>query len=263
MFSFDTVFSFDIFSFDIFSFDIVALIFIAFSLGGVLKGATGVGAPFLAVPIMAILVDVPFAVAVFLVPNIVSNAGQIWRFRDNNQNAGFSRRFAVTGVIGAGIGTLALAAFSSVILTTAVAVVVLLYVTFRFFNPGWSLSLEAAGKIVRPVGAIGGFFQGAIGLSGPVAISFVSAVGLPRPQFIFTMSLYFFAMTLIQFPVQIGLGIMTWERAGYGLLALVPLLLGMAVGEKIGRRISKTTFDRVIIVVLTLLALRLLAQNYL
>lgn len=102
-----------------------------------------------------------------------------------------------------------------------------------------------------------------MGLSGPVAISFVNVVGLPRPQFIFTMSLYFFSMTLIQFPVQIGLGIMTWERAGLGFLARVPLLTGMAVGERIGRRISKTTFDRIIIALLTLLALRLLSENFL
>lgn len=38
-------------------------VFVAFLFGGILKGTTGVGAPFLAVPIMAIIVDVPFAVA--------------------------------------------------------------------------------------------------------------------------------------------------------------------------------------------------------
>ncbi len=241
----------------------IALVIAAFSLGGVLKGATGVGAPFLAIPIMAILVDVPFAVAVFLISNIVSNAGQIWRFRDSDENRRFSYGFAITGAMGASIGTLALAVFPSVILTTAVALVVLAYVLFRLFNPGWSLSLEAANKAVRYVGSIGGVFQGALGLSGPIAISFVSAIGFPRPQFIFTMSLYLFAMTLVQLPVQVGLGIMTWERAGLGTLALVPLLLGMVVGEVIGRRISKTTFDRIIIVLLTLLALRLLANNFL
>jgi len=245
-----------------FSIEILALVIAAFSLGGILKGATGVGAPFLAVPIMAILVDVPFAVAVFLISNIVANAVQIWRFRESNNKPVFSYWFAATGVMGAGIGTFALAALSSVVLTTTVAVFVLLYVSFRLFNPSWSLSWEAASKAVRPVGAIGGVFQGAIGLSGPVAISFVNAAGLPRPQFIFTMSLYFFAMTLIQLPVQIGLGIMTWERAGLGFLALLPLFLGMVAGEKIGSRFSKRTFDQVIIVLLTLLALRLLIGNF-
>jgi len=213
-----------------FSIEIIALVLTAFSLGGVLK---------------------------------ISNAVQIWRFRNSNENRHFSYWFAATGVIGAGIGTFALAAFSSVILTTAVAMVVLLYVSFRLFNPGWSLSWESANKAVKLIGAIGGIFQGAMGLSGPVAISFVNAVGLTRPQFIFTMSLYFLAMTLIQLPLQVGLGIMTWERAGLGFLALVPLLLGMVVGERIGQHISKTTFDRIIIVLLTLLAIRLLSQNFL
>jgi len=240
----------------------VILVFVAFGLGGILKGATGVGAPFLAVPIMAVLVDVRFAVAVFLVPNIVANAGQILRFRGSMPDRRFAFGFALAGTFGAGLGTFALAGLPSAVLTTTVALVVLAYVAFRLFNPTWSLGWETAQKAAAPLGAIGGVFQGAIGLSGPIAITFVNAVGLPRPQFIFTMSLYFFSMTLAQFPVQIGLGIMTWQRFGLGALSLVPLLLGMVLGEVIGRRVSKTVFDRIIITVLTLLALRLLVQNF-
>jgi uncharacterized membrane protein YfcA len=239
------------------------LVFVAFGLGGILKGATGVGAPFFAIPIMAVMFDVSFAVAVFLVPNIVSNAWQTFRYRKDIPDRKIAFGFALAGMVGAAIGTFALAGLPSDFLTTTVACVVLVYVAFRLTNPTWSLDWETARKTVVPVGAVGGVFQGAIGLSGPVAITFMNAVGLPRPQFIFTMSLFFFAMTLTQFPVQIAFGIMTWERFGYGTLALVPLLLGMVAGEFIGRRMSKIAFDRIIVAVLTLLALRLLAQNFL
>ena len=52
------------------SIELLILVCVAFVLGGILKGATGAGAPFLAVPLMAILIDVPFAVAVFLAPGV-------------------------------------------------------------------------------------------------------------------------------------------------------------------------------------------------
>lgn len=212
---------------------------------------------------MAVTFDVSFAVAVFLVSNIVSNAWQVFRYRSETPDRKIAFGFALAGMVGAAVGTFALAGLPASFLTTTVAFVVLIYVAFRLTNPSWSLAWETAKKTVVPVGAIGGVFQGAIGLSGPVAITFMNAVGLPRPQFIFTMSLYFFTMTLAQFPVQIALGIMTWERFAFGLLALVPLLLGMVLGEIIGRRMTKSAFDRIIVAVLTLLALRLLAQNFL
>lgn len=240
----------------------IILVAVAFVLGGILKGATGVGAPFLAVPIMAILVNVPFAVAVFLVPNILINAWQAWRFRADNPAPRFAYTFALAGAVGAAFGTWALSWVDGLVLTTTVALVVLAYVVFRLVNPNWSLSQAAADRSVGPVGGFGGFFQGAIGLSGPISVSYMTAVGLPRPRFIFTMSLYFLAMTLVQFPLQLAFGIMTLERFVYGLLAIAPLAVGMYAGDLIGRRMSRATFDRMIFVILTLLALRLLAEAF-
>lgn len=242
--------------------ELLALVFGAFVLGGILKGATGVGAPFLAVPLMAILVDVPFAVAVFLIPNIVSNAWQVWSYRAEFPDHGFSARFALAGVAGAFLGTFALALFSSNVLTTTVALVVLAYVAFRVKNPGWSLAWDKATRTVIPFGASGGILQGAVGLSAPISVTFMSAVGLPRLQFIPIMSLYFLLMASTQLPTQVALGIMTMERLLYSALAVFPLLLGMPLGEYLGKRISKQTFDRVVLGLLTLLALRLLTLSY-
>ena len=46
---------------------------LAFLLGGVLKGAIGAGTPVIVIPIMSIYFDVPFAVAVFALPALVSS----------------------------------------------------------------------------------------------------------------------------------------------------------------------------------------------
>ncbi len=241
-----------------FEYDVLALVFMAFLLGGVLKGALGVGAPFIAVPIMAVLVDVPFAVAVFLIPNIISNAWQTWRFKEHIPDRRFSFTFAITGAVGAGFGTIALAKVSSEILINGIALIVLAYVAFRLANPKWSLSWAGAKRTVATVGGIGGILQGATGLSGPVSVTYMNAVGLERPQFIFTMSLFFLAMTIVQFPLQLALGVMTSDRILLGLVAMVPLGIGMVLGDFVGRRISKATFDRIILVILTALAIRLI-----
>jgi uncharacterized membrane protein YfcA len=239
----------------------LALVGLAFILGGIFKGATGIGAPLIAIPLMALLVDVPFAVAVFLVPNIISNAWQSWRFRLSKPEGSFSTKFALSGMLGACVGTVVLAKFSGEALITSIALLILLYVAFRLSNPNWSLSWNLANRLVMPVGGIGGFFQGSTGLSAPVSVTYMSAISLKREEFIFTMSLYFFAMTLVQIPIQVFLGIMTLERFLYGLAAVVPLFIGLSIGGYLGSKISKSTFDKIIVVLLTLLSLRLLSAN--
>ncbi|WP_146344985.1 sulfite exporter TauE/SafE family protein [Phaeobacter marinintestinus] len=244
------------------SYEHLFLVCVAFALGGILKGAIGAGAPILAVPIMAILVDVPFAVAVFIMPNILSNAVQGWQFRAHIPDKGFALRFALAGLVGAGLGTIALAGLSSAILTTSVAVIVLVYVTFRLIQPGWTLDMSLANRLAVPVGTIGGVLQGATGLSAPVSITFVNALRLERKQFIATMSLFFSFMALAQLPVQIALGIMTTERFAYSVLASLPLVAFMPVGGFLARHVSREVFDRIILSLLTLLAFRLLAENF-
>ncbi|MEM7379122.1 MAG: sulfite exporter TauE/SafE family protein, partial [Pseudomonadota bacterium] len=201
------------------------------------------------------------AVAVFVFPNVVSNAWQVWHYRHHRPERGFLKRYALAGVVGAGIGTAALAGMSASVLTTAVAGVVLVYVGFRLRNPGWTLPAPLVDGLAVPVGTAGGVLQGAVGISAPVSVTFLNAAGLARNTFVFTLSTFFLAMAAIQLPMQIALGIMTWERAGYSALGVLPLLLGMPLGDRLGRRIPKATFDRIILAVLTLLAVRLLWQN--
>ena len=50
----------------------LVIVGLAFALGGILKGATGVGAPLVAVPLMTSFYDVRFAVAVFVLPNLIT-----------------------------------------------------------------------------------------------------------------------------------------------------------------------------------------------
>lgn len=234
------------------------LVGIAFAFGGVLKGAAGAGAPLLAVPLLATLYDVPFAVAVFVLPNIIPNLWQVWRFRKAQLSRGFIARFALAGGFGAAAGTYALAAFSSEILTAGVAAILVAYIGFRLFNPGWRLPFAAADRLSVPVGAVSGVLQGATGLSAPVSMTFLTAIQLERSQFILVVSTFFVALGVSQLPFQVALGIMSWERLGLSALSLIPLFAAMPVGAVLGRRMSRRAFDRLLLCLLGALAARML-----
>jgi uncharacterized protein len=233
---------------------------LALAFGGVLKGATGAGAPLLAVPILAMLYDVPLAVALFTLPNLMSNTWQGWRFRAHRAPPALTWGFALAGALGAGVGSVMLVSLSSDLLLLVVAGAVFLYIGFRLLRPDWALGLGIAKRLATPAGFAGGLLQGAAGLSAPVSITFLHAIRLERSAFIATISIFFVAIAVVQIPLLAAWGVLTPDRALLSALALLPLIAGMPVGAYLAKRISKETFDRLILAILALIALRLVVN---
>jgi hypothetical protein len=232
----------------------------ALALGGIVKGATGAGAPVVAVPVLAMLVDVPFAVAVFTMPNFLSNIWQAWSLRGHQRDPRFTAAFALSGAAGAGVGSVLLANLPSEALTLTVAAAVFLYLGFRIATPDWSLTFDRARPFAPVAGFAGGVLQGAAGVSAPISISFLNAIRLPKPEFIATISVFFMAMSAVQIPVLTQLGILTWERAAIGLISTACLLAAMPLGARLTRTVSPRGFDRIILGLLGTMAVVLVAR---
>ncbi len=239
----------------------IGLILLAFggiALGGILKGATGAGAPVVGVPVLAIVFGVPMAVAIFSVLNVVSNAWQAKTFYHEITNKRFAWTHAATAAVGVVPGSVLLATLPTEILMAAMSCVVFVYIGLRVARPGWVLS-RAQGERLGPVmGFVGGVMQGAGGLSAPVSVSFLNALRLSRVDFIGTISVFFLSMSLLQVPTLMLLGLLSWERVGLAGLAIVPLFLGIRIGAWSAERLSREAFDRAILGLLTVIALKLL-----
>ncbi len=227
-------------------------------MGGVLKGATGAGAPILAVPALTMAFDVRFAVAVMIVPNILTNVWQAWGYRASLLERGFVVRFLAAGVLGAVVGNLLLAWLPPEALSIAVALAVLGYIGLRVLRPSFRLGYTIARRLAFPAGMLAGVLQGATGLSAPASLTFLNAMRLERPQFIATASAFFVAMMLPQVPMLIALGILDGPRFLLGFAGAAVLALGMPVGAWIGRRLPAQVFDKLILGVLGLIAVRIL-----
>ncbi|MCT7378430.1 sulfite exporter TauE/SafE family protein [Chelativorans salis] len=235
----------------------LAIIFACLAGGGILKGATGAGAPVLAVPALAMMFDVKFAVVVMLVPNLLTNIWQGWLFRRHRLPASFIWGFAAAGAAGVVAGTLMLAFFSQQLLSLMVAAAVFGYVFLRLARPDWKIAYPLASRLRLPAGLTAGVLQGASGISAPVSITFLNAMRLERPVFISTVSVFFAVMSALQIPALGYFGILSEHGALISLAALFPILAFMPVGSALARRLSKENFDRAILILLSLLALKL------
>lgn len=235
----------------------IAVILVALFLGGVLKGAIGIGAPVVAVPVMASFIDVRLAVVIMVVPNLCTNLWQIWSYRRAILSGQLPWVFGIAGAIGVAIGTGILAAVSAVWLKLLIAGAVVFYVALRLSRPDFAIRLDVAQRVAGPVGVIAGILQGAAGISAPVSASFLSAIKLSREHFITTISIFFVSMTLVQIPMLSMLGFMTLGTVKLGVVALLPLLVGMPIGTWLARQMNAKTFDGLILGMLLILSAKL------
>lgn len=236
----------------------VLIIALGFALGGILKGATGAGAPVVAVPLLVLFFDVPTAIAIFAIPNLLPNLWQSWTFRKHLLPMPFVAGFALSGAAGAFVGTEILTRVPADNLSLVVAAMVWLYIAFRLMRPDWALAYPRALRMAVPVGALAGVLQTAAGLSAPASITFLNAMRLDRLQFIPTIAAFFAAIGLVQIPLLLLHGILTPERIALGFAALVPLMLFMPVGAFLVRHVSKEVFEKVILLLLAGLAAKII-----
>lgn len=239
--------------------DTALIIAIAFAFGGILKGATGFGAPLFAVPLLAIFFDMPFAVTIFSIPNLIPNIWQTWSYRKNRPSGAFVLSFATAGGIGAGIGTFLLANVDAETLSRVLGGIIVVYVGFRVLQPNWALSEKLGLRLSFPLGVIAGALQGSAGLSSPVSITFLSLLNLEREQFISTISGFFVALGIVQVPMLVGYGLLTPHNFMLSTLSLLPLIAFMPVGQYLAQHISRERFNQIVLVVLSILSIKLLS----
>ena len=235
-----------------------SVILFALALGGTIKGATGAGAPVVAVPVIAAFFDVRIAVIIMATPNCLTNIRQLRQYWSHRLHDGFDVRFAVSGAAGAILGTIFLATFPIRVLTLGVALTVTAYVLVRVLHPDFRISLSWAWRWAFPAGIAAGTLQGAAGISAPISVSFLNAMRLERPTFIATISAFFIAMSLVQLPTLAVTGLMTAELFAYSLLAVLPILAFMPLGAWLAKKLSAEGFDRLVLFMLSILAIRLL-----
>ena len=237
-------------------------ILVAFSLGGILKGATGAGAPIITIPVIAAFYDVRIAVIIMVIPNLLTNIGQLYQFRKTILPKFFTLSFALGGGVGAFLGTILLVNLSIKILTLSVAFIVIVYILLKLLVPSWKLTYEKAKKLVFLMGSLGGILQGTAGLSAPISITFLNSMKLERNQFIPTISVYFGVMSIFQMPTLYYYNFLNLEIILISCISTLVLLLFMPLGSWIAKSVSKESFDKITLILLGFIAFRIIYLNF-
>lgn len=240
----------------------LTVIFAALFVGGTLKSATGVGLPIVAIPVLTVYFELRFAIAIVVIPTFLSNLWQVWKFRVERPPRFLVNSILVGSTLGVVLGVTILAIVPDKWLNLGVAAIVIVFLISRAYKPGWRFNEHRARILALPASITAGMLQGATGISAPVVITYLSAIDLKKNSFIFSVSLMFLVAGGVQLPAMIAAGMMGTEQLILSGVALVPVISGMWLGEKIGKHISTQLFYRIIMALLVVLTIKLIWSSF-
>jgi len=240
----------------------LAVIVAAIAVGAFIKGATGVGLPQIAIPVMAVFLGVEHAVVVMAIPGVIANAWLVWTHRREYGKTRDLPAMLVTGTIGAVVGTLLLHSLDGRVLAAALAVMIIVYIVLALVHPGFTLPARVTRVAAPGVGLAAGGLQGATGISGPLVSTWVHGYGLPPRAYVFALSAIFGVLSAVQVVALTGVGLYTQARLVESLLAIIPIAIGLPLGTAAAKRLSRQTFQRVVLVLLAASAIKLLNDAF-
>ncbi len=242
--------------------DIATLGFLALGLvvGGLTKGFAGSGLPTVSVATMAIVIDVPTAVALMPIPLLVANTRQAFR-GGYMRNA--MRRFwplLVCLPFGTVLGVKVLTGIDPRTVSGLVGTIVVVFALFGQFRFAWRVSPRRDRQLQPLIGLSAGLIGGISSIFAPPIVMHLMSLRLPKDEFVGTVGLAYLVGI-----VPMTLALVTFGRLGqtealWGAAALVPVLAGMFLGERLRGRFSETVFRRCILLLLLLSGLNLIRQ---
>jgi uncharacterized protein len=227
----------------------------ALFLGGFTKGIAGLGLPMIAIPLLAFAVNLPTAVALLVLPTVVSNLFQAF------QRGAFVpvvRRFwpfLVVFLPAIAVGAQLLVSVDERILYVALGIAILAITALIRLAPRFAISRPAERWLSPLVGAVAGLLGGASSLFGPVIMIYLLTLRMDKTEYIATVSLLYCTGAAAFGIALTAVGAFGLHQALFSALALMPVFAGMLIGQKIGDRLDRRNFERTLHVLYLLTAL--------
>jgi uncharacterized protein len=239
--------------------DLGALVVIvtAMAVGAFIKGATGQGLPQIAIPVMASFLGVEHAVVVMAIPSIVSNGWLMWAYRGYLNRTRDLPPMLLAGIFGAVAGTAILTALDDRVLSLALASVIGLYVIVFFARPDFSLRPSLTRFSSPPVGLAAGLLQGSTGISGPLVSTYLHAFRLDKETYVLSVTTVFMVFAVVQAVALAILGLYNENRLIESVVALVPIMSMLGLGTRLTQRLSRRTFDLIILALIVASGIKL------
>lgn len=219
----------------------------AVALAGLVHGVFGIGFPLVATPLLALITDVRTAVLLTLLPTVAVNLTILLRGGGSGAVVREHWRILPFSLVGAGIGTLLLAAFDPRPFLLLLAAAILVYLNqdrLQSVDLGWvhHRRMTAYGIF----GLASGLMAGMVNVMLPVLIILAMELRLSGDAMARFFNMNFLGAKLVQILLFTLTGLLSWSLAGASVFLVPAALLAVFVGGRLRRRISEERYRSVL-----------------
>jgi len=241
---------------------LVFIIFFTFVLAGFVKGVIGLGLPTVSLALLTVAIDLPSAMALLLVPSLVTN---VWQAMVGGNARIIVLRlwpFLVMATITVWFGAIALAHVELPLLCALLGVLLVAYALIDL--SGFRITVTAKNeKWIGPLlGAVNGILTGMTGSFVVPGVMFLQAIGLSRDMLIQAMGMLFAVSTLA---LAVALKSNHLLTSQYGIAsagALLPAIAGMLVGQRVRKQLPEPLFRVVFFISLLILGIYIVVSSF-
>ena len=237
------------------------LVMMTFLLAGTVKGMIGLGLPTVAMGMLGLAIAPAQAAALLIIPSIVTNT---WQLVAGGQLRELIKRLwpmQVGILLGTGLGVLWLSVDSGGWAVRALGAALLLYALVGLFLSALRVPASAERWAGPVCGLITGIITSATGVFVIPAVPYLQALSLNKNQLVQALGLSFSVSTLALAAGLYWRGALGGGELNASVLALLPAMLGMWLGQCLRQRISAALFKRVFFVGMAVLGAHLLISG--
>ncbi len=238
--------------------ELLVIVLSIFLLAGTVKGVIGFGLPTVSLAALTVVVELPMAVLLMVIPSAITN---IWQAVDGPHFLDLMRRFwlmLLASAVGVWFSYGLLLVANPEDMTGLLGVILCVYAALSLHG-GRLIPRLTHGRFVSPaVGLVTGALAGATGSLVMPMVPYLQALDLERDTLVQMMGISFAVSTC-----AIGLAIA--DHGGYdstlallSLVALLPALAGMKLGQLLRRRLPERVFRRCLFAGLLVIGLHLI-----
>jgi uncharacterized membrane protein YfcA len=236
---------------------LVAVLFVA----ALVNGVAGFGFATLAVGVLANLLGPKTGIVTMtlIVPPLISmQLIRNWQFRPVLRRL---TTFLPAALVGSFIGVQLLVLLPGFVLSIALGIFGFWFLSNAARSEPMQIPAHAERVVAPGAGLLAGMLNGGLGASGPVVGSYLLAIGLKHREFVLAISATFFSMGLLRAGLLFSLGQYSWGLVLLAAVLFVPSALGQQTGFLLQNRLSKSAFQKVIVLLLLVASISLLVRG--
>ena len=202
------------------------------------------GLPTVSLGLLSLMMPTIEAAALIVVPTLATN---VWQFIAGNERATIVRRLAslLGGVIaGTVLGVQFLTRTNTAVVSLGLGLVLLAYAMIGLRALTWRMPDSMQRVASLGIGIVTGVINGATGVAVMPLVPYLNSIGLERDTLIQAMGLVFVVAMLTLAACLAWTGHFELGSARDSTLALVPVFVGMLLGQQVRVRLHADTHRR-------------------